>query len=53
VNADSDKAEGIRTRTAFFERVADRDVTVIGSHFCEPTAGRVVSDKHNWRLVWD
>jgi glyoxylase-like metal-dependent hydrolase (beta-lactamase superfamily II) len=53
VNADSDKAQGIRTRTAFCERFANRDVTVIGSHFCDPTAGRVVSDRKNWRLQWD
>lgn len=53
VNADSDKQQGIRTRTDFIRRVADRDVIVIGSHFCDPTAGRVVSDTVNWRLVWD
>lgn len=52
-NPDGDMAQGVRTRTAFIERVADRDVTVIGSHFCDPTAGRVVSDAKNWRLVWD
>jgi hypothetical protein len=28
-------------------------VTVIGSHFCEPTAGRIVSDEANWRLELD
>jgi glyoxylase-like metal-dependent hydrolase (beta-lactamase superfamily II) len=54
VNADWDKAQGVQTRTAFFEGVADRDVTVIGSHFCDPTAGRVISEPgKNWRLVWD
>jgi glyoxylase-like metal-dependent hydrolase (beta-lactamase superfamily II) len=53
VNADSDKAQGVLTRTAFCERFANRDVTVIGSHFCEPTAGRIVSDTRNWRLVWE
>jgi hypothetical protein len=50
MNADSDKAQGIATRTAFSERFADRDETVIGSHYCEPTAGRIVSDTENWRL---
>lgn len=50
VNADSDKAQGVRTRQQFCERFADRDVTVIGSHFCDPTAGRIVSDAVNWRL---
>lgn len=53
VNADADKEQGVRTRTQFCERFANRDVTVIGSHFCDPTAGRVVSDEKNWRLVWD
>jgi glyoxylase-like metal-dependent hydrolase (beta-lactamase superfamily II) len=53
MNADSDKPLGIATRTAFCERVANRDVTVIGSHFCEPTAGRIVSDTENWRLKLD
>src|SRR5690606_6664405 len=52
VNADWDKPQGVQTRTAFFERIANRDVTVIGSHFCDPTAGRVVSDGETWRLVW-
>jgi glyoxylase-like metal-dependent hydrolase (beta-lactamase superfamily II) len=53
MNADSDKAQGVATRTAFCERFADRDVTVIGSHFCDPSAGHIVSDDVNWRLRWD
>jgi glyoxylase-like metal-dependent hydrolase (beta-lactamase superfamily II) len=53
MNADSDKAQGVATRTAFCERFADSDVTVIGSHFCDPTAGRIVSDDKNWRLKLD
>ena len=53
MNADSDKAKGVETRLAFCERFADRAVMVIGSHFCEPTAGRIVSDTANWRLRWD
>jgi glyoxylase-like metal-dependent hydrolase (beta-lactamase superfamily II) len=51
MNADSDKAQGAATRRAFCQRFADSDVTVIGSHFCEPTSGRIVSDTTNWRLV--
>jgi hypothetical protein len=43
----------VRTRTGFCERFANTDVTVIGSHFCDPTAGRIVSDATNWRLVWE
>src|SRR5690606_6035209 len=53
MNADSDKALAVETRRAFCERFADRDVTVIGSHFCEPTAGRIVSDSTNWRIRLD
>jgi len=53
MNADSDKALGVTTRRAFCERFADTAVTVIGSHFCDPTAGRIVSADENWRLVVD
>jgi glyoxylase-like metal-dependent hydrolase (beta-lactamase superfamily II) len=53
MNADSDKALGAATRQAFCERFADSKVTIIGSHFCDPTAGRIVSDTTNWRLRWD
>jgi glyoxylase-like metal-dependent hydrolase (beta-lactamase superfamily II) len=53
MNADSDKALGVETRTAFCARFADSDVTIIGSHFCEPTSGYIVSDTKNWRLKWD
>ena len=31
----------------------NRDVTVIGSHFCDPTAGKIVSDEKYWRLKLD
>lgn len=51
MNADADKALAIETRRAFCERFADTGVTVVGSHFCEPTAGRIVRDTENWRLV--
>ncbi len=53
VNADSDKAQGVATRTAFCQRFADSDTVVIGSHFCDPTAGYIVSDDVNWRLKLD
>lgn len=53
VNADGDKAQGVATRTEFCRRFADTDVIVIGSHFCDPTAGRIVSDATNWRLKID
>jgi hypothetical protein len=53
MNADSDKALGITTRREFCRRFADRNVMVIGSHFCDPTAGRIISDRKNWRLSWE
>lgn len=40
-SADSDQAQGQRTREALLERYADGDVLVIGTHFATPTAGRV------------
>jgi len=51
MNADSDKALAIETRRAFCERFGDSRVTVIGSHFCDPTSGRIVSDTTSWRWV--
>lgn len=53
MNADSDKDQGAATRKSFCERFADTGVTVIGSHFCDPTAGRIVSDTENWKLICD
>jgi len=53
MNADSDKALAVETRRAFCERFADSRVTVIGSHFCDPTSGRIVSDTKSWRWVLD
>lgn len=53
MNADADKALAIETRRAFCKRFADTGVTVIGSHFCDPTAGRIVSDTTNWRIELD
>lgn len=53
MNADDDKALAVETRRAFCERFADSRVTVIGSHFCDPTSGRIVSDTKNWRWVLD
>ncbi len=50
MNADSDKALGVATRTGFCQRFADTGVTIIGSHFCDPGAGYIVSDTKNWRL---
>jgi glyoxylase-like metal-dependent hydrolase (beta-lactamase superfamily II) len=49
-NFDGDKAMACQTRRAFLERYADGRSLVIGSHFAEPTAGRVVRDGSSWRF---
>jgi glyoxylase-like metal-dependent hydrolase (beta-lactamase superfamily II) len=50
-NFDMDKAQGAKTRRAFIERYADKKVLIIGSHFCEPTAGRIMRDGQAFRLA--
>jgi hypothetical protein len=48
---DTDAAEAIKTRHAFCARYADGPVTVLGTHFHHPTAGRIVSDGDTWRFT--
>jgi glyoxylase-like metal-dependent hydrolase (beta-lactamase superfamily II) len=48
---DSDPAAAIATRRAFCARYADRPVTVLGTHFHHPTAGRIVSHRDAWRFA--
>lgn len=48
--ADSDPAQGIKTRRIMFQRLADAPVLVIGTHFAGATAGRIVSDGDAYRL---
>ena len=50
-NFDMDKEQGAQTRLDFIARFCDRNVLIIGSHFCEPTAGRIVRDGSAWKLV--
>jgi glyoxylase-like metal-dependent hydrolase (beta-lactamase superfamily II) len=50
---DSDPAAAIATRRAFCARYADRPVTVLGTHFHHPTAGRIVSHRDAWRFAAD
>jgi hypothetical protein len=49
-NFDMDKELGIKTRKAMFEQLSDKNILIIPSHFCEPTAGYIVRDKKNWRF---
>jgi glyoxylase-like metal-dependent hydrolase (beta-lactamase superfamily II) len=48
---DSDAAEARKTRRAFCERYAGRPVTVLGTHFHHPTAGRIVRHGDGWRFA--
>jgi glyoxylase-like metal-dependent hydrolase (beta-lactamase superfamily II) len=45
---DADQARA--TRRAFLERYADQPVLIIGTHFADPTAGRIVRDGKVYRL---
>ncbi|MCP5145901.1 MAG: MBL fold metallo-hydrolase [Gammaproteobacteria bacterium] len=44
-NFDLEKTRAGQTRKDFVKRYIDQDVLVIGSHFCEPTAGHVVTSE--------
>jgi glyoxylase-like metal-dependent hydrolase (beta-lactamase superfamily II) len=48
---DTDPVEARKTRRAFCERYADSPVTVLGTHFHHPTAGRIVSHGDAWRFA--
>ena len=50
-NFDSDGAQAARTRRAFVERYADRDVLVLGTHFGGTTCGRIVSKGDAFRFA--
>jgi glyoxylase-like metal-dependent hydrolase (beta-lactamase superfamily II) len=45
-----DKEISCKTRQNFIERYGDSKVLVIGSHFCDPTAGWIERDEENWRF---
>jgi glyoxylase-like metal-dependent hydrolase (beta-lactamase superfamily II) len=47
---DSDAEQARKTRRAFCERYADGSVTVLGTHFHAPTAGRIVRHEPAWRF---
>jgi glyoxylase-like metal-dependent hydrolase (beta-lactamase superfamily II) len=48
---DHDAQQSTRTRRVMFERVADRPILVIGTHFMTPTAGRVIRDGDVYRFA--
>lgn len=49
-NFDMDKEQGVKTRKDFYKRVEDKNILIIGSHFCDPSSGYIVKDKKNWKL---
>jgi glyoxylase-like metal-dependent hydrolase (beta-lactamase superfamily II) len=49
-NFDMDKALAAQQRVRFVERYRNRAALVIGSHFCEPTAGWIVADGNHWKF---
>jgi hypothetical protein len=50
---DSDPAQARTTRRAFCARYADAPVSVLGTHFHHPTAGRIVRHGDTWRFRAD
>jgi glyoxylase-like metal-dependent hydrolase (beta-lactamase superfamily II) len=48
---DSDVEQARKTRREFCERHADQPVTVLGTHFHHPTAGRIVRHGESWRFA--
>lgn len=49
-NFDMDKEQAVKTRKDLLSRVEDKDILIIGSHFCDPSSGYVVRDKDAWKL---
>jgi glyoxylase-like metal-dependent hydrolase (beta-lactamase superfamily II) len=49
--SDSDPSQGIRTRRAMFEHLADRPVLMLITHFADATAGRIVRDGDGYRFM--
>jgi glyoxylase-like metal-dependent hydrolase (beta-lactamase superfamily II) len=51
LTSDSDPTQGIRTRWEMFERLADRPVLVLITHFAGATAGRIMRDRDAYRFA--
>jgi glyoxylase-like metal-dependent hydrolase (beta-lactamase superfamily II) len=49
--SDSDPARGSRTRWEMFERLADRPILVLITHFAGPTAGHIMRDGNGYQFV--
>ena len=51
LTSDSDAARGSRTRWDMFDRIADRPVLVLITHFAGPSAGRILRDGDGYRFA--
>jgi len=51
VNFDNDGPLAKKTRRAFYERYADTDILVFGTHFATPSAGKIVKKDGSFRFV--
>lgn len=49
-NFDMNKEQGAKTRREMFRRLEDKNILVIGSHFCDPSSGYIVRDNERWKL---
>jgi glyoxylase-like metal-dependent hydrolase (beta-lactamase superfamily II) len=49
--ADTDPSQGVATRVSLLERLSGTDALILGTHFAEPTAGRIEADEAGFRLV--
>jgi glyoxylase-like metal-dependent hydrolase (beta-lactamase superfamily II) len=49
-NFDMDPQQALKTRKELYGRLADKDILVIGTHFCDPTSGYIVRDGSAWKL---
>ena len=47
---DADNDAAVITRKAFLERYADKPVLVLGTHFADPVAGKIVRDGDTYRF---
>ena len=45
-----DAKKACRTRREFIAKYENKKAFIIGSHFCDPTAGWIVKDKKSWRF---
>jgi glyoxylase-like metal-dependent hydrolase (beta-lactamase superfamily II) len=51
LTSDSHPSQGISTRREMFDRIADRPVLVLVTHFAGATAGRIVRDGDGYRFA--